>query len=67
MLWALVLAYTVGIPVIIALIWLGYVAVTALVWLAAITAVVLPLNLWFSERQAGRLKNYLASVLGGAT
>jgi hypothetical protein len=67
MLWTLLLAYAVGIPVIIAAIWLGYVPAITLVWLAAITAVMLPLNFWFSDRHAVRLKDHVASVLADPT
>jgi hypothetical protein len=63
MLWALVAAFAVSIPVLMILIWLGYVPMSTLALLFAIVVVVLPLNLWFSERQAGWLKDYLVSVL----
>jgi len=63
MLWALVLSYAVGIPVVIAAVWLGYIPMSALVLLIAITAFGLLINLWFSERQAAWLKDYLDSVL----
>lgn len=54
MLWALALAFAVGIPVVIAVVWLRYLPASTLVWLVAIVAVMLPLNVWFS-RMAGRL------------
>jgi hypothetical protein len=63
MLWVLVLSYAVGIPVVIAAVWLGYIPVSVIAWLIAITAIVLPLNVWFSERQAAWLKEYIDSVL----
>jgi hypothetical protein len=63
MLWALVLSYAVGIPVVSAAVWSGYIPVSAFALLIAITAIVLPLNLWISERQAAWLKEYIDSVL----
>ena len=63
LLWLLVGAFALSIPVLIALIWLGYFPTSALAWLFAMVAIALPLNLWFSERQAGWLKNYVTTVL----
>ena len=63
MLWLLVGAFALSIPVLIVLIWLGYFPTTGLAWLFATVAIVLPLNLWFSERQAGWLKDYVTTVL----
>ena len=61
--WALALSYSVGIPIFIAAVWLGYVSLSAIAWVIAITAIVLPLNLWFSERQAAWLREHIDSVL----
>jgi hypothetical protein len=63
LLWAIVLSYAVGIPVVLTVVGSGYVPVSALAWLIVITAIGLPLNFWLSERQAARLKEYVDSVL----
>ena len=62
-LWALVLAYAVGIPVVVALLWVHYIPLSTLGLLVAITVVLLLINVWFSERQAQSLRNYVATVL----
>jgi hypothetical protein len=62
-LWSLVLALAIGIPLLLAMVWLRYVSVSALIVALVIVAVVLPLNIWFSERQANRLKDYVTGVL----
>jgi len=63
MLWALVLAYAIGIPVVVVLIWLHYIPLSTLGLVVVITVVLLPINVWFSERQAESLRKYVASVL----
>jgi hypothetical protein len=63
MFWAFVIAYAIGIPVIIVATWLHYIPLTAIAWLIGITAVLLPLNVWFSERQASWLREYITTVL----
>ena len=62
-LWALGAAYAIGIPVLIGLILFGYVPASALAWALVITAGGLGVNLWFSERQAAWLKDYVATSL----
>jgi hypothetical protein len=63
MVWTFVLAYVIGIAFIFALAVRGTSPWTAMIWVIAITAVVVPINLWFSEHQARRLKDYVASAL----
>ena len=61
--WALGVAFAATIPIILVVVWLGYVPASTLAWVTAIVAVVLPLNVWISERQAGRLRSHIATVL----
>ena len=63
MLWLLVGAFALSIPVLIVLLWLRYLPISVLALLFVIVAIVLPLNLWFSERQARWLKDYVAAAL----
>jgi hypothetical protein len=62
-LWALVLAYMVSIPFVLVAVWSGYIPLSALAWVIAVTVIGLSVNLWFSERQAVWLKEYISSVL----
>jgi len=41
----------------------GLLPTSVLIWLVVITAIVLPINVWFSERQAQRLRDYVKAVL----
>ena len=63
MLWALGASYAIGIPILVGLILLGYAPPSVLAWAVVITAAGLGINLWFSERQAHWLKDYVASAL----
>jgi hypothetical protein len=63
MLWTFVIAYVIGIVLIFGLASRGTSPWTAMIWVIAITAVLLPINLWFSEQQANRLKDFVASAL----
>ena len=63
MVWTLVLSYLVGIPLLAILVLRNLYPVSALVWVFVLTAVFLPMNFWFSERQARRLRDYVAAVL----
>ena len=63
MLWALVASYAIGIPVLLGLIWFGYVPFSVPAWAIVITAFGLAINLWFSEQQARWLKDYVTSAL----
>jgi hypothetical protein len=61
--WTLVLSYVVGIPVLGILALRGLLPPSVFIWLVVITAIVLPINAWFSERQAQRLRDYVTGVL----
>ncbi len=63
MLGAVVLAFGVSIPVLVAVVWLGYVPLSVVAWLIVIVPLTLAANFWFSERQAAWLKDYVTSVL----
>jgi hypothetical protein len=62
--WALVVAFVAGIPAILALGWNGFIPGSIFAWLIAIVPLTLGANLWFSERQAQRLRDYVLKALG---
>jgi len=63
MVWTLIVSYVVGIPILAMLALRGLLPTSVLIWLVVITAIVLPINVWFSERQAQRLRDYVKAVL----
>jgi len=63
MVWTLIASYVVGIPILTMLALRGLLPTSVLIWLVVITAIVLPINVWFSERQAQRLRDYVKVVL----
>jgi len=63
MVWTLIVSYVVGVPILAMLALRGLLPTSVLIWLVVITATVLPINLWFSERQAERLPDYVKAVL----
>jgi hypothetical protein len=62
-LWWLALAFTIGIPLLLAMAWLHHVSASTLIFALVIVGVVLPINIWFSEQQANWLKDYVIGVL----
>jgi len=52
MVWTLIVSYVVGIPILTMLALRGLLPTSVLIWLVVIAAIVLPINVWFSERQA---------------
>jgi hypothetical protein len=63
LLWALAVSFLIEVPILAMLVMRGLVPASVVLWVAAITAIVLPLNVWFSERQAQRMKDYITAVL----
>ncbi len=63
MVWTLIVSYVVGIPILTMLALRGLLPTSVLIWLVVIAAIVLPINVWFSERQAERLRDYVKAVL----
>lgn len=63
MLWTLVASYAIGIPLLVGFVVMGYLPYSVIVWAVVITAVGLGVNVWFSDRQAQWLKDYLESAL----
>jgi hypothetical protein len=61
--WALVVALVASVPAIFALGWNGFIPGSVVAWLIAIVPLTLAANLWLSERQARRLRDYVAMVL----
>jgi hypothetical protein len=62
--WTLAVALVVEIPMFALFVNRGLLPASVVIWLVVITAIGLPLNLWFSERQARRLRDYVMKVLG---
>jgi len=63
MMWTLIVSYVVGIPILTMLALRGLLRTSVVIWLVVITLIVVPINLWFSERQAERLRDYVKAVL----
>jgi hypothetical protein len=62
-LWAVVLALMVSIPVLVGMVWVGYIPWQTLALAFVIATAVLALNGWVSEWQARRLRDHVGSVL----
>jgi hypothetical protein len=62
-LWAVVLALAVSIPILVGMAWVGYVSWQTLAFAFVIATAVLALNGWVSEWQARRLRDLLGSAL----
>lgn len=63
LLWALIASYAIGTPLLVGLVLFGSAPPSVLAWAVVITSAGLGINLFFSERQAHWLKDYVASVL----
>jgi len=66
-LWALMVALVVSIPIFVGMVWVGYIPWQTLALAFAIATATLALNAWLSERQARRLWDHIVSVLNAPT
>ena len=62
-LWAVVLALLVSIPILVGMVWVGYIPWQTLALTFVIATGVLALNGWVSEWQARRLRDHVGSAL----
>ena len=62
-LWAVVLALAVSIPILVGMVWVGYIPWQTLALAFVIATAVLALNGWVSEWQARRLRDHLGTAL----